>query len=124
MSSPTLKYQNLKMDPIDGTPLSWRAHPEGFPTRTKDVPHYVERQRQQAASEVFFAQSKFFTLPKDNEKYTAVIDWISNGMAILREERIRELPGDKPDEQWLVWITYLDIRGHIPTDQELSAQFR
>lgn len=118
---PTPKYRNVAKDPIDQTPVTHRAHPDGFMTRQADTPGpYVEKERKDAASEVLYARSEFFELPKDNVKYTQVVDWIANGQAVLRfeERNRRDVPNSAPIYD--VWMVYLDVRGYLPTDGEMS----
>lgn len=116
---PTPKYQGLRE--IDGIPVTWRANVDGYPTPIKDTPQYLEKERKEAAEVVLNAQSKFFTLPEDNDAYTKTIDWIANGLAILRSEEKTLIEKDGV-KKWWVWVVYLDLRGMVPTDRDLSMQ--
>lgn len=113
---PTPKYRGRELD-VDGARLTARAHPDGYPTREEHARNaFLEKERKAAASEVFYYRSQFFTLPTENAKYEQVMDWIANGQAILRhQERHRN-----EDRTWDVWVEYLDVRGYVPTDEEMS----
>ena len=111
MFGPTPKYWGYDSDPFTGVPLYWKAHPEGFPVRADTAPAFVERARLGEAGVTLDAVSKFFELPKDNDAYTAVIDWIANGNGVLRFEK--ETPGKEPGT-WHVWVVWLNVRGHLP----------
>ncbi len=110
---PTNKYRGLSRDPIDGRPLFWHAHPDGLPTRKGDTPELVDSNQLALASANLYFQSKIFKIPDQLKEYNQVCDWIANGMAILRNERVSEVPG-KPGE-WVVWLSWVDVRGYIPS---------
>lgn len=109
---PTPKYRDLDRDPVDGTPLSWRAHPDGYPVRAGDAPGMLEKSHLEGASVTFYARSEVLQIPDELERYTAIVDWIANSRGVLRFEERRADPGDPT--KWTVWICWLDVRGVFP----------
>lgn len=123
MDGRTPKYRAAIKDP-DGAPVNRTVHPDGYATSIPDANGpLVEKERRDAATETLNAKSVQLEIPKDNDRYTQIIDWIANGEAILRfEERSIRKVDDKSPPIYDVWLCYLDIRGYIPSIEELSAQ--
>jgi len=116
---PTLKYHNTRVDPIDGkTQLSWRVHPDGLPTDVTNTPRLVERSKKVAAQEVALHRSRIFKIPEEINDYNIAMDWVLNNGGHVRFER--ELPR-KDGEGWLIWTAWVELRGYVPTEHQLSA---
>ena len=105
-------------DPVDGRPLNWGVHPGGVPVRQGDSPSLVDRALLARAGSTVHSRSEVMKIPGDLAKYVEITDWIAKlnarGAAVLRfEERIpdREKPGE-----WHVWLSWIELRGTIPTD--------
>lgn len=109
---PTQKYRGLSHDPIDGRPLFWSAHPDGLPIREGDSPTLIDNDQLALASANLFFRSAILNIPAQLDKYIEIFDWIANGMAVLKSERTVDVPG-KPGE-WIVWMSWVDVRGFIP----------
>lgn len=110
MFGPTPKYGGQDRDPIDGTPMYWHVHPDGYPVREGDAPAVIPGAHLNRAGVQFYARSQVFRIPQDMEAYVRVLDWIANGVAQLRSE-------DKQpngDGTWTTWVTWLDVRGYVP----------
>lgn len=114
---PSPKYRGLLKDPIDQTPLYWHAHPDGYPVRKGDTPLAIERSQLHKAETMFFARSVVIRIPDELSKYTEIVDWIANGNGVLRFEE-RQPAGEG---KWVVWLTWLDIRGYIPSPTGSAA---
>jgi hypothetical protein len=110
---PTEKYRGLGTDPIDGRPIYWSTHPEGYPIRQGDTPALVSKDQLAAASVNLYFRSTVLRIPDQLPDYIQICDWIANGMGVLRFEERRPVP-DKPTE-WTVWIAWVDFRGYIPS---------
>lgn len=110
MFPPTPKYRRTAVDPIDGVPMSWTAHPDGLPIRRGDAPDHIDRHDRARATHTLYARSEVLEIPKDLKRYTDIIDWIANARGVLRFEE-RTPAGDG---KWAVWVTWFDVRGVIP----------
>ncbi len=106
----TPKYTGTATDPIDGTPISWRAHPDGFPIRAGDSPLTVDKAQASHATTTLFARSEVLEIPKDLKRYVEVMDWVINTTGTMPEERIQQVG----DGKWVVWLVWADVRGYIP----------
>jgi len=110
-------YFNDK-DPIDNVPLNWSAHPSGLPIRNGDAPNLIDKKLLEYASHVVFARSEVFEIPRDLDKYTKIMDWISKlaivgGASIRTEEKT---PDPAKPGTWHVWLVWVELRGTIPTN--------
>lgn len=106
----TPKYAGTGTDPIDGVPLSWRAHPDGLPVRQGDAPDVVSQQAASQARATYFARSKVFKIPEELEEYTKTLDWVINTTG----HEPREMTQVVGEGRWVVWMTWADVRGYIP----------
>lgn len=111
MFGPTPKAQQTSRDPIDGTPLYWRGHPDGYAVRSADGPFAVEREAATRARTDLYFQSEVLEMPKDTKRYVQIMDWILNARGVLHKEREREDP-QKPGV-WHVWLAWVDVRGSL-----------
>lgn len=107
----------MQSDPIDGTPLYWNAHPDGIPVRSGDAPTFIDKNALEHAGIKLFARSKVFKIPEDLDEYVKIVDWIANGGGVLRFEKEQAVGEGK----WVVWLTWLDIRGYIPSDPSKAS---
>lgn len=115
MFGPTSKYVGIHNDPIDGVPITWRAHPDGYPTRAGDHPTVIEKTRSAQAQEIPYVRSQVFNIPDQLADYTKCLDWIVNTGAQLRFEE-RQVVGDG---KWVAWLVWIDIRGYLPKDHQM-----
>lgn len=116
---PTPKYRGVTNDPIDGRPMYWNVHPDGVPIRQGDSPSLItEDQLNQAGINLFF-RSQVLRIPEDLDRYIEIWDWISNGIAVLKSEKEQPVP-DHPG-QWIVWISWVDLRGFIPARPDVPG---
>lgn len=110
MFGPTPKYRHTFEDPIDGVPMYWNLHPDGFPIRKGDTPDLVDKALLDQASVQLYHRSQIFRIPEEIDEYNRVMDWIANGGGSLRFERERQ-----HDDGWTVWVAWVDLRGYIPS---------
>ena len=120
MLGPTNKYKNLQKDPIDGVPMVWGVHPDGYPIRKGDAPDIIEKERLNHATVSLFVRSETLTIPDDNQRYVEIMDWIANGAAMLRFEERKPHPTEF--NKWGVWVVWVDLRGVIPKGNNLPIR--
>jgi hypothetical protein len=97
---------------LDGRPLHWGVHPDGFPIREGDAPPFIDQHQMSQASSIKFFRSKQFRIPEEQEEYVKVMDWIVNKGAVLISERVQDVPNEVG--KWIVWLQWVEIRGVIP----------
>jgi hypothetical protein len=116
---PTAKYRSSAKDPSTGGPVTWNVHPEGLPVRFGDSPPMIEDRLMDHASAYVDFKSKVLRIPDDIEEYTKIYDWHYNQVAVVTKEVVRE-DRDNPG-CWIVWLSWCDIRGFIPTKPQSGA---
>jgi hypothetical protein len=106
----TSKYRGLTADPVDGSKLFWNGHPDGLPIRQEHARAVVNPQQLAGAGQVLYARSEVLKIPEQLARYTEIMDWLGNGLGVLRfEEKQPTAPGE-----WVSWLVWFDVRGVIP----------
>lgn len=119
MFGPTPKARETLTDPIDGVPLYWNAHPDGYGIRAPKGPFAVTKESLARAKTDFYFRSEVFEIPTQIDAYRKVMDWILNARGILHKEIPREDPG-RPGV-WFMWVSWVDVRGRLPISVQLPT---
>ncbi len=100
------KYFDQKHDSL-GKPLWWPGTSEGYPVRG-ELPKDLKQEEYENIPIVYDAKVDILELPRDNEKYAAIVDKCANGWYVLRHEKIEF---DPTKGIYRVFLQWLEIYG-------------